>query len=115
MLQNRLATLPGLDVRPPLNGKTPDRRAHAFVAGTVLGGAWDESRRWADADTPVFALLCFQFGLPVEDARRWPTSGRRVAFVLGDVPAPVVVPNPTVDLLERTLAALHAWEPAARA
>lgn len=67
---------------------------------------------WAPtADAPLFALVCAQFGLPLEDGRGGPVSGRHLALVPRDVPPPTAVSEPTIALLERTLAALRAWEP----
>lgn len=48
-------------------------------------------------EPPLFALLRSTLGLPPDDPR-W------------SIPQPVLA-DPTVDLLERTLAGLHAWEP----
>lgn len=91
----------------------------------------------ADRDVPLFALLRSARGLPLDDPRWWPAwppqpsreasrpEGSRVERDLGvrkgfALPAGVSpraqgIAHPTVDLLERTLAGLLAWDTAATA
>ena len=49
----------------------------------------------AHDDAPLFALLRSTLGLPPDDPQWWSHDSQRVE----------------VDLVERTLAGLHAWEP----
>lgn len=57
-----------------------------------------------DEDVPVFAHLRASLGLPLDDPRWWPPRP------VGELRAPAVdFALPTLDLLERTLAALRAW------
>ena len=107
MVQHLLA--PRDDIRPA-GGEARGLPVLTPVASTMSGS------RYADADVPVFALLRAQIGLPQADARWWPpTSGRHVSFLTSDVPSPDAVSDPTIELLERTLAGLRAWQPLARA
>lgn len=77
----------------------PVRLAHALTARTGF------VERIDDAEVPTFALLRAELGLPWENERWWPTGGRHLAAGVG-VPS-VEVANPTIDLLERTLAGLR--------
>ncbi|GAA1436233.1 hypothetical protein GCM10009641_34800 [Mycobacterium cookii] len=66
-----------------------------------------------DSEVPTFAVLRAELGLPRGDERWWPAGGRHLE-TRPLVPA-VVVANPSLDLIERTLAGLRAWKPAAQA
>lgn len=84
----------------------------------------------ADRDVPLFALVRSTVGLPTDDPRWWPERPQRrrregshlgllaASTRLGDVvplvlpvsPLPHQIAHPSVSLLERTLAALRAWD-----
>lgn len=62
----------------------------------------------ADQDTPLFAQLRSAWGLPVDDPRWWRALPQQDQCV-----GPENLADPTVALLERTLAALRAWDTSA--
>lgn len=89
----------------------------------------------ADRDVPLFALVRSTVGLPADDPRWWPERPQRrrregphpgllaastrhgdqgdcavVPLVPLVSPVPPQIAHPSVALLERTLAALHAWD-----
>ena len=62
-------------------------------------GRRTSARVGEDAEAPIFELLRSTVGLPLDDPQWWP----------GDLPGAGVLAHPSVELLERTLAGLHAW------
>ena len=108
---------------PPLTPPRARTAAARVTAGSTIPDATlldaaDLDAADLDADPPLFALLCSQLGLELE-VRAWapPASspGRHIACVLDGtwtVPVPVVA-DPSIALLERTLASLRSWEPSA--
>ena len=81
----------------------PVRLAHALTARTGV------VERIDDAEVPTFALLRARARSPLGERAVVADRGRHLAAGVG-VPS-VEVANPTVDLLERTLAGLRAWTP----
>ncbi|MBL0746526.1 hypothetical protein [Nocardioides baculatus] len=102
--------IPESPTTPPWARTSTEDVADAAVVH--LGGC-------ADTDSPLYTLLCSELGVPVADwsgATVTSAPGRHVACVLDattTVAVPLDVTDRSVALLERTLAALHVWEPSA--
>jgi hypothetical protein len=105
------------------------RRPEITLVASTLSG-----RSAADDDVPLFTLVRATVGLPMDDRRWWPegrrarrdphaprvltwggpalvdaSPGRHVAVARGTTLSAPAFARPTVDLLERTLAALRDY------